>query len=57
MACKLYYQYGTTSFQLGTFQNKAKAEFFWAAIRAALEARLGSDLKPIYVETGKGRGK
>lgn len=57
MACKLYYKYGAASYHLGTFRNREKAEFFWTAIRTMLEDKLGMDLEPIYVETGKGKKK
>ena len=57
MACKLYYKYGSNSYQLGTFRNREKAENFWTAVKELLEAKLGTGLEPIYVETGKGRGK
>ena len=57
MACKLFYQYGAVSYPLGTFRSREKAEEFWTAIKPQLEDKLGNQLKPIYVETGKGRGK
>lgn len=57
MACKLYYKYGAASYQLGTFRNREKAEYFWSAVKELLEAKLGSSIEPIYVETGKRRGK
>lgn len=57
MACKLYYQYGNITFYLGTFRNRKKAEWYWGAIKVSLEDKLGTDLTPVYVETGKGRGK
>ena len=57
MACKLYYKYDTASYQLGTFRNREKAECFWSAVKELLETKLGTGLEPIYVETGKGRGK
>lgn len=55
--CNLYYKYGRSEYRLGTFRNRQKAEEFWNAIQPMLEAKLGTDLKPIYVETGKGRGR
>lgn len=51
MACKLYYKYGSADYQIGTFRNRQKAEQFWIAIKPMLEAKLGTDLTPIYVET------
>lgn len=55
MACKLFYQYGAISYPLGTFKNRKGAEYFWNAVKEYIETRLGTDLTPIYVETGKRR--
>lgn len=54
MACKLYYKHGKSTFQLGTFRNRQKAEEFWYFIHERLYDKLGH-VEPIYVETGKGR--
>lgn len=55
--CSIYYQENGKHEHLGTFRNRAKAEEFWRAIGPALERKTGRKLEPIYVETGKGRGK
>lgn len=57
MACKLYYKAGDEDFLVGTFRNREKAERFWEALKTSLAAKLGMKVTPIYVETGKGRGK
>ena len=57
MACKLYYQSGDAEHQIGTFQNIQKAQRFWKAIKPSLAEKLGTQIKPIFVMTGKGRGK
>lgn len=57
MACKLYYTYGQESCLIGTFRNREKAEDFWKSVKLALAAKVGSSVEPIYVETGKGKGK
>lgn len=55
MACKLYYKDGIQMIQVGTFPNRKKAEAFWGLVRPRLEAKVGAELEPIYVEV-KGRG-
>lgn len=57
MACKLYYKHGKGSCYVGTFRNRQKAEDFWKSVKNALAAKVGSSIEPIYVETGKGKGK
>lgn len=57
MACKLYYTYGQESCLIGTFRNREKAEDFWKSVKTALAAKVGGRIEPIYVETGKGKGK
>ena len=54
MTCKLYCANDEVQCQLGIFRNRKKAEEFWKAIRVPLTEKLGH-IKPIYVETGKGR--
>lgn len=56
MACKLYYEHAGTHWPLGTFRNREKAKAFWQLVKEKLWNELGVT-KPIYVETGKGRGK
>lgn len=55
--CYLYYEANGIQEKIALFRNRAKAEEFWQAIGPALERKMGTKLKPIYVETGKGRGK
>jgi len=57
MACKLYYKHGQGSCLIGTFRNRQKAEEFWKAIYPSLVMKISSYIEPIYVETGKGKGK
>lgn len=57
MACKLYCKHGQESSYVGTFRNREKAEDFWNSVKLALAAKVGSSVEPIYVETGKGKGK
>lgn len=57
MACKLYYKCNGADYQVGTFQNRKKAEAFWNLVKGRLIDRHGADVEPIYVETGKGRGE
>lgn len=57
MACKLYYKHGKEDYYLGEFRDQKKAESHWELVKAMLQSKLGTCLIPIYVETGKGRGK
>lgn len=57
MACKLYIQSGSLDTYLGTFKNQEKAEAHYQLVRSKIESELGTKATPIYVETGKGRGK
>lgn len=57
MACKIYIQYqGDTERVPREFKTRADAEWFWAHNKDNYK-RNGQTGKPIYVETGKGRGK
>ena len=55
MACKLLYQAGKGIQLIGTFYNRQKAKRFWEAVRPSLAAKLGENIQPIYVETGRKR--
>ena len=55
--CYLYYRCDGLSEKIAIFKTRAKAEEFWKAIGPALERKMGKKLEPIYIETGKGRGK
>lgn len=55
--CTLYYKHGGEEYRIGCFRDQIKAVTFWEAIRPSLEAKFGKDIKPIFVTTGKGRGK
>jgi len=57
MACKLYLKLGQDSYYIGTFRNKKKAQTFYKATEAMLKGKMGKGIEPIYVETGKGKGK
>ena len=57
MACKLYVKAGKVDFYLGSFPNQEKAESHYRLIKAKIETEYGTGAKPVYVETGKGRGK
>lgn len=57
MSCKLYIKAGSIDFYLGSFPNREKAEGHYRLIRAKVEDEYGTDAKPVYVETGKGRSK
>lgn len=57
MACKLYCKYDQGSSYVGSFRNREKAEDFWKSVKTALAAKVGGRIEPIYVETGKGKGK
>ena len=56
MACKLFYKHGSLTFKLGSFRNREKAEEYWNYVKELLRDRLG-EVTPVYVETGKGKGK
>lgn len=53
-ACKLYIRSGNQDWCLGSFPNREKAEEHWHFIYNDLINRYGTDITPIYVETGKG---
>ena len=56
MATKLYVTTGECCIELGTFRNRQKAEEFWKAVRYPMTEKLGH-IKPVYVETRRGRAK
>lgn len=55
MACKLLYQSEKGIQLIGTFYNRQKAEKFWTAVRPSLAGKLGENIQPIYVETGRNK--
>lgn len=57
MACILYVKYNGTEFRAGQFKNRAAAESYWNRSKEIYRQKNGQLCSPIYVETGKGRGK
>ena len=57
MKTKLYTKYGKETAYQGEFRDKAAAEKYFHSIQAQLRCKLGIIVSPIYVQTGKGRGK
>ena len=55
--CTLYCKHGSEEYRIGSFRDQIKAVDFWEAIKPSLIAKFGSDIKPIFVTTGKGRRK
>lgn len=53
MACNLLYQDSSGIHKIGTFFNRKKAEVFWEAVKPGLIQKLGKNIQPIYVETGR----
>lgn len=57
MSCKLYIKYGKEEKYIGCFKNREQAQKEYEIHRAQLRSELGRITSPIYVDTGKGRGK
>lgn len=59
MAWKLYIQFnGCTSIKVpGSFKTEEDAQLFYRRNKDLFEDKDGINGKPVYVETGKGRGK
>lgn len=57
MACKLYVRSGNFDLYLGQFKNQEKAAAHFQLVKAKLESEIGTGLIPVYVESGKRRGK
>ena len=55
--CTLYYTHGNQEYRIGCFRDQLKAVKFWEAIRPMLVDKFGPNVKPIFVNTGKGRSK
>ena len=54
MACMLYIRQNRQERWLGRFRNRQTAEEYYRQWR---KANAGKGIEPVYVETGKGRGK
>ena len=57
MACKLYIKYYGTDIRAGSFRSKEAAEAYYSTFKESFRQKDGTYGKPIYVKTGKGRGK
>ena len=57
MSYKLYIKYGKEEKYIGCFKNREQAKKHYELHRAQLRCELGVIVSPIYVDTGKGRGK
>lgn len=57
MACMLYARYNDSDIRLGRFRNREAAEEFFQLWLGTLKSSAGPYPTPIYVETGKGRGR
>ena len=57
MACKIYYSKDQEITLLKELPNRKKAEEYWNMVRPELERLTKMKQRPIYVETGKGKGK
>ena len=55
MSCKIFIQREDGPIQVGTFQNRQKAEDYWKRSRDIYRDKHGYMPEPIYVETGKGK--
>lgn len=55
MSCKLYIRAGGRDWFMGEYPNRKRAEMVWGLSKEKLRNEMGSDVQPIYVETGKGR--
>lgn len=57
MACKLYVRYAGTDKYIGQYKDRQIAmRAFWA-VSETIKKEIGCTPEPVYVETGKGRGK
>lgn len=57
--CKLYLRAGQNDNYIGTFPSRAKAEEYYNQVKHEIRKKYGYDgqAQPVYVESGKGRGK
>ena len=54
---KLYCKHKNGERDLGTYRDQKTAEAFWHLMLRRLQELHGTDIQPIYVTTGKGKGK
>ena len=57
MACNLFVQWNGYTVRAGIFRNRESAELYWERSKQIYRQKDGTIGKPIFVETGKGRGK
>lgn len=57
MACKLYARCGSLDVYLGQFKDQDRASKHWQLVKERLESFYGTDIKPVFVQQGKGKGK
>lgn len=57
MACMLYACENGRDKRIGKFKNREAAEKYWKFYAYRIRMTEGRHPQPIYVETGKGRGK
>ena len=57
--CKLYIRAGAADTYIGEFSSREKAEVHYNLIKGEIKQKYGYTVQaePVYVETGKGRGK
>ena len=53
---KLYCKHKDGERDLGAYRDQKTAEAFWHLMLKRLQELHGTDIQPIYVTTGKGRG-
>ena len=54
---KLYCQHKGGDRYLGAYKDQRTAEAFWGLMKPRLRELHGPEIKPVYVDTKKGRGK